>query len=535
MTKISIVIPVFHARPRIGETLESIRQQTYPLDEIEIIVVDDGSSDRCVGVARAFLQRHGMQGTVVVTDGNYGTSASLNRGWQAATGEWIQFLDGDDLLAPNKLDAQIRQASRLPDVICSSWQRLVPHEDGWRAFGPTTSPDLAEPVLLKLVSPQAGLLAPALVRRKSLEAVGGFSDGVVYPDGEHLMLKLWGMGGKFVEAPSPSPLLFIRQAHAPNADLALQHLQNVVVAEAMLRQRKLGTLTRQERKEIARLCDWSLSELYENDRAAFQQYWQWLREIDPNFIPRHSRTLRLASLVLGYESAEGFAHANRWIRSSPARAVAWISNISGRGRDYVLGGDAGALTGGRSRIVAAALVLLAAIVSLAGLVASGQLGEAARPAHPPMHAGVVDAPRAGGLSAAAEDLPPIPAAKVERRGEIARLEAKSALVAAAEPPARRASRKRGSNCTGRHGLGESGVADRTEPPGWGSALASQARWCQWRRRSPARTCRGQIRTHSCSRAAAPEHRPGHCPSAAAHRRRENGSERSGSCSAGRSG
>jgi glycosyltransferase involved in cell wall biosynthesis len=442
MTKISIVIPVLHARPRIGETLESIRQQTYPLDQIETIIVDDGSSDQHVRIARAFLQHHGMQGTVVVTDGNYGTSASLNRGWQAATGDWIQFLDGDDLLAPSKLDVQMRQVSQLPDVICTSWQRLGPHEDGWQALGPTTSPDLVDPVLLKLVSPRAGLLGPALIRKKSLEVVGGFSDGVVYPDGEHLMLKLWGMGGKFVEAPSPSPLFFIRQprdpkAHAANADLALQHLQNVVIAEAMLRQQKFGTLTRQERKEIAHLCDWSLSELYENDWAAFQQYWQWLREIDPNFIPRHSRTLRLASLVLGYESAEGLAHVHRWIRSSPERAVAWISNVSGRSKDYMLRGDAGALPRGRSRVVGAALVLVSGIVALAGLMATGQLGEAARPAHPPIS--LAEAPRPGGSSAPVEYVPPIPAAKVERRGEMApmhmRPEAKSASMVVPESPA----------------------------------------------------------------------------------------------------
>ena len=55
MAKISIVIPVLNARPRISETLESIRQQTYPRDEIETIVVDDGSSEQCVRIARTFL------------------------------------------------------------------------------------------------------------------------------------------------------------------------------------------------------------------------------------------------------------------------------------------------------------------------------------------------------------------------------------------------------------------------------------------------------------------------------------------------
>jgi glycosyltransferase involved in cell wall biosynthesis len=160
MTKISIVIPVLHARPRIGETLESIRQQTYPLDQIETIIVDDGSSDQHVRIARAFLQHHGMQGTVVVTDGNYGTSASLNRGWQAATGDWIQFLDGDDLLAPSKLDVQMRQGSQLPDVICTSWQRLGPR-GRLASLGPTTSPDLVDPVLLSSSRPSRPIGAGA--------------------------------------------------------------------------------------------------------------------------------------------------------------------------------------------------------------------------------------------------------------------------------------------------------------------------------------------------------------------------------------
>jgi hypothetical protein len=217
--------------------------------------------------------------------------------------------------------------------------------------------------------------------------------------------------------------------------LALQHLQNMVIAEAMLRQQKLGIITRPERKRIARLCDRSLSELYESDWSAFQQYWQWLREIDPNFIPRHSGKLKLASLLLGYESAQGLAHVYRWIKSRPARAIAWLSSISDRGRDYVLGDDPGASTGGRSRAVAAALILLVGVVSLAALVASGQLGEAARPAHPPLSAPQAEAQRPGENLASAAVLP-VQAAKVERRGEISptRPEPKVASVAAPEPP-----------------------------------------------------------------------------------------------------
>ena len=174
MTKISIVVPIFHAHARITEALESIRLQTHPLDKLETIIVCDASNDLCVRMVREFLQQHGMQGTVLAMDGNYGAPVPmLNRGWQTASGDWIQFLDSDDILAPNKFEMQISQTSRRCDVICSSWQRLCLSAGTWQPVGGVKTPKFTEPVILKIVSLQSSVLGPALFFRKSLEAVAG--------------------------------------------------------------------------------------------------------------------------------------------------------------------------------------------------------------------------------------------------------------------------------------------------------------------------------------------------------------------------
>jgi glycosyltransferase involved in cell wall biosynthesis len=383
MTTISVVVPFLDARTRIEEALASIRSQTYSTGEIETILVVDRSNDLCVRMAGALLQRHNMRGTAVVTDGNYGASTTLNRGWQAAAGDWIQFLDANDLLAPDKFEVQLRHASQLPDVICSSWQHLERAGDAWKPVGTVKSLRIAGSMVLKLVSHDAGTLGPALFRRQLLEKVGGFSDGLVYPNAQHLLLKLWGQGGKFVEAPSLSPLYFAHQPTnlrtADRVDLARRHLQNVVVAEAMLRQQKPGVLAQQDKSDIARLCSESLSVLYDHDWAAFQQYWQWLREVVPGFVPQHSTKLKLATLVVGYENAAGFASVYRWTKSIPGRVFAAVFGA----RQPALYEEARAtLVGRRSRFASVALAaVVAVVISLVGITALSRFGEHANSAN----------------------------------------------------------------------------------------------------------------------------------------------------------
>lgn len=101
---VSILIPAYRAERWIGETLKSALSQTWPRKEI--ILVDDGSPDGTLNAARGFQGPH----VQVVTQENQGASAARNHAYSLAQGEFIQWLDADDILATDKIERQMRVA-----------------------------------------------------------------------------------------------------------------------------------------------------------------------------------------------------------------------------------------------------------------------------------------------------------------------------------------------------------------------------------------------------------------------------------------
>jgi glycosyltransferase involved in cell wall biosynthesis len=118
MPLVSILIPAYNAERLIAETLQSAIDQTWPRKEI--IVIDDGSTDRTAEVARRFAS----QGVTVVSSKNQGAAAARNQAFQLSQGDYIQWLDADDLLAPDKIERQLaalREGDSKRILLCSSW------------------------------------------------------------------------------------------------------------------------------------------------------------------------------------------------------------------------------------------------------------------------------------------------------------------------------------------------------------------------------------------------------------------------------
>lgn len=118
---VSILVPCYNAAPWLRATLDSALAQTHP--RTEIIVVDDGSRDDSVAIAGTYAPR----GVRVATQPNRGAAAARNHALRLATGDWIQFLDADDLLAPDKLARQLARAATAPTgaVFTARWARFV--------------------------------------------------------------------------------------------------------------------------------------------------------------------------------------------------------------------------------------------------------------------------------------------------------------------------------------------------------------------------------------------------------------------------
>lgn len=108
---VSIIIPLYNSEKYIEETINAALQQTW--SNKEIIIIDDGSTDNSLAIIRQFESQY----VKVYTQNNRGASAARNRGLQEAKGKYIQFLDADDLLSSNKIEAQLELLEAYPGYI----------------------------------------------------------------------------------------------------------------------------------------------------------------------------------------------------------------------------------------------------------------------------------------------------------------------------------------------------------------------------------------------------------------------------------
>jgi glycosyltransferase involved in cell wall biosynthesis len=118
---VSILIPAFNAQEWITDTLHSALAQTW--EKKEIVVVDDGSTDKTLAFARQFES----DSVRVVTQENQGAAAARNKAFSLSCGDYIQWLDADDLLAPDKIERQMEvmnQCRSKRTLVSAAWGRF---------------------------------------------------------------------------------------------------------------------------------------------------------------------------------------------------------------------------------------------------------------------------------------------------------------------------------------------------------------------------------------------------------------------------
>ena len=179
MTTISIVIPAYNSELCLRETLESALAQTRPA--FEILVVDDGSTDRTEEIARSFGDR-----IRYIKQKNQGIAGARNTAIREARGDWIAFLDHDDLILPQKLEKQaaaIEAGSNLV-VVYSAFTYLYP--DG-KTLRVDAFPAAKLWPAIRYRTPI--LPSTAVIRRSALLEIGGF-EKVYCVDDWHLWFRL---------------------------------------------------------------------------------------------------------------------------------------------------------------------------------------------------------------------------------------------------------------------------------------------------------------------------------------------------------
>jgi glycosyltransferase involved in cell wall biosynthesis len=332
---VSVIIPLYNARHWIEETLESIVRQTYPLEHIEVLVVDDASTDDSVAIANAFLAEHGLQGRVIAKPANAGPSAARNTGLQAASGEWIQFVDSDDLLAPHKLAAQASVARRAADdvaVVYCQWQHYAERDGAWGPNDQPVSPNVDDdPVLRILQDFWFGYVGPTLIRTSVLRQMGGLNEQLHLGEDVDLMLRIAMAGYTFRKVEVDEPAFFYRDTPDSQWRRAIANprsMRDLVRVfrgvELYLRSRSPDGLPIEAREALASRYERCLESFLDRDSDSFHQTLDWISTLHLPCPPSTGRNLRLISTAVGYGNAQrlrfSYRQAKRWL-SSPGRAL----------------------------------------------------------------------------------------------------------------------------------------------------------------------------------------------------------------------
>jgi O-antigen biosynthesis protein len=192
---VSVVTPCFNAAEFIGETLASVQRQTHP--HIEHIVVDDGSTDG----SAAIIGRSADRLTLLNSGGNRGAAAARNLGAARARGEFLMFLDADDLIDPDTVRALVDAlADRPRHISVCRWKRLTPTKEGWSVRRATVPfPPPSDPLAGWL----EGIWVPPcaiLWRRDAYDLSGGWVEDFNPNDDGDLMMRALARGARIVVA-----------------------------------------------------------------------------------------------------------------------------------------------------------------------------------------------------------------------------------------------------------------------------------------------------------------------------------------------
>ena len=181
---ISVIIPVYNGEKTIIETIESVLKQTFT--DWELIIINDGSTDQTLDIVNR-IQDSRIQ---VVSYPNAGLSASRNRGIAKARGEYISFIDADDLWTADKLEFQLKALEENPQaVLAYSWTDCIDESGQLRGPGShsTVSGDVYATLLLNNFLENG---SNPLIRTKVFTEVGGFDESLNSAEDWDMWLRL---------------------------------------------------------------------------------------------------------------------------------------------------------------------------------------------------------------------------------------------------------------------------------------------------------------------------------------------------------
>ena len=306
----SIIIPCYNGSRYLPQLTASLKPilAAYP-GRYEIIFVDDGSQDNSAELMRELLPE-----AIIIRQPNRGLSAARNAGIAHAQGEFLQLLDADDTIEPNKLEIQAAAAqAESADVVYSDWRLLTVNgaNISTETFAPAHAPnEMIEALLTDWYVPPVGYL----FRRSTYLEIGGCDENIKVWEDFDLFLRLALAGKKHCYAPGilSNYYRFLEIKSLARRDpTAGARSREKIILKTVATLEKTSQLTQPRSKAAARSLFGVMRTAGINDPTWLRQIAAKIYELDPGFKPSGSGSYKILATLFGLVLAERIAQKLR--------------------------------------------------------------------------------------------------------------------------------------------------------------------------------------------------------------------------------
>ena len=228
MPTISVIIPAYNSAKTILSTIDSVRRQTFT--DFELIVINDGSSDRTLEL----LAKIDDPRLRVLSFANGGLPVARNRGIANSQGEFITFIDADDLWTEDKLELQLAALSQNPGAgVVYSWTTVM--DEAGKSFYPGKSVSYTGDVRRQLLANNfIASGSNVMLRRSAIESVGEFEPTLKSAEDWDYWLRLALAGWEFAVVPK-AQILYRQSAGAMSSKIDVMEKYNLLVVDRAFR------------------------------------------------------------------------------------------------------------------------------------------------------------------------------------------------------------------------------------------------------------------------------------------------------------
>lgn len=304
---VSVIIPAYNSIKTIDKTLQSVFDQNYK--DIEIIVINDGSTDGTLEKLREYKDEIHL-----FSQENSGVSAARNFGFKKSKGDYIQYLDADDILAKDKINIQVNALiDNNADVAYGDWQKFKNDFNSEIQYLELISRSIKGRPEIELFSSFWCPLAAILYSRSMCNKIGGWKVNLPIIQDARYFLDAALHNAKLIYTPGVMAYYHVHESGSLSTNNKLKFINDCFTNAKEIYMYWKDDLNRdlEKKNAIIDVLRYCINEFSRIDYKAFNECIDMLLEIEPNYLPKKSASMNMLSKILGYRYAEYIAAIKR--------------------------------------------------------------------------------------------------------------------------------------------------------------------------------------------------------------------------------